>query len=70
MQLGVCLQDNVLWDDLTGEEHLYFYGRLKGLRGKELDKAVLTWLGEVLVFLCVCYLKMKDISILDLVWCT
>ncbi len=31
--MGVCPQDNLLWETLTGEEHLYFYGRLKGLRG-------------------------------------
>jgi len=38
--MGVCPQDNILWDILTAEEHLYFYGRLKNLRGEELKKAV------------------------------
>lgn len=39
-RIGVCPQMNVLWDDLTGEEHLYFFGRLKGLTGEQLDRAV------------------------------
>lgn len=47
LQLGVCPQDNILWDDLTGPEHLYFFGRLKNLRGKELDKEVAYWLDQV-----------------------
>lgn len=29
--LGICPQYNVLFDMLTVEEHLWFYGRLKGL---------------------------------------
>eukprot|EP00753_Platysulcus_tardus_P007431 PLAT152.11.p1 GENE.PLAT152.11~~PLAT152.11.p1 ORF type:complete len:1079 (-),score=645.97 PLAT152.11:106-3342(-) len=37
---GVCPQFDVLWDDLTAAEHLQFYGRLKGLRGKKLSAAV------------------------------
>ncbi|XP_046904791.1 phospholipid-transporting ATPase ABCA1-like isoform X1 [Hypomesus transpacificus] len=28
--LGMCPQHNVLFNDLTVEEHIYFYGRLKG----------------------------------------
>ena len=31
--MGVCPQDNLLWENLTGREHLLFYGRLKGLKG-------------------------------------
>jgi ABC-type multidrug transport system ATPase subunit len=38
--MGVCPQDNVLWEDLTAEEHLLFFGRIKNMRGKELDNAV------------------------------
>ena len=45
--MGVCPQDDCLWDDLTGEEHLRFYGRLKNLRGKELDEQVEYWLQQV-----------------------
>ncbi|KAI8621977.1 P-loop containing nucleoside triphosphate hydrolase protein [Chytriomyces sp. MP71] len=28
--MGICPQFDILWDDLTVEEHLYFYARLKG----------------------------------------
>eukprot|EP00003_Mantamonas_plastica_P028868 TRINITY_DN672_c0_g1_i2.p1 TRINITY_DN672_c0_g1~~TRINITY_DN672_c0_g1_i2.p1 ORF type:complete len:927 (-),score=322.82 TRINITY_DN672_c0_g1_i2:32-2431(-) len=45
--MGVCPQDNILWDDLTGEEHLLFYGRLKNLSGDELSKEVQHCLGQV-----------------------
>ena len=27
----------MLWETLTGREHLQFYGRLKGLSGSSLD---------------------------------
>lgn len=32
--MGVCPQHDLLWEQLTGEEHLLFYGRLKGLKGE------------------------------------
>ncbi|XP_066471023.1 phospholipid-transporting ATPase ABCA1 [Tiliqua scincoides] len=32
--LGVCPQHNVLFDELTVEEHIWFYARLKGLSEK------------------------------------
>ena len=38
--MGVCPQHDLLWEQLTGEEHLLFYGRLKGLRGADLTRAV------------------------------
>jgi len=38
--MGVCPQHDLLWDTLTGREHLLFYGRLKGLTGPELQGAV------------------------------
>jgi ABC-type multidrug transport system ATPase subunit len=31
--MGVCPQHDLLWETLTGREHLLFYGRLKGLEG-------------------------------------
>uniref|UniRef100_A0A3Q3IW89 ABC transporter domain-containing protein n=1 Tax=Monopterus albus TaxID=43700 RepID=A0A3Q3IW89_MONAL len=34
--LGMCPQHNVLFDELTVEEHIYFYGRLKGRSRDEL----------------------------------
>jgi ABC-type multidrug transport system ATPase subunit len=29
--MGVCPQFDILWGELTIEEHLYFYSRLKGV---------------------------------------
>ena len=29
--MGVCPQFDVLWGELSGEEHLLIYGRIKGL---------------------------------------
>ncbi len=31
LNIGVCPQHDILWDDLTVEEHLLFYGRLRGI---------------------------------------
>ncbi|PWZ13877.1 ABC transporter A family member 7 [Zea mays] len=36
--MGVCPQQNLLWETLTGKEHLFFYGRLKNLKGSALMK--------------------------------
>ncbi|CAL4998484.1 unnamed protein product [Urochloa decumbens] len=38
--MGVCPQHDLLWETLTGREHLLFYGRLKNLKSTELLKAV------------------------------
>nr|GEW54428.1 ABC transporter A family member 7-like [Tanacetum cinerariifolium] len=38
--MGVCPQHDLLWERLTGREHLLFYGRLKNLRGITLIQAV------------------------------
>ncbi|KAI9543439.1 hypothetical protein NQZ68_012090 [Dissostichus eleginoides] len=35
--LGMCPQHNVLFNDLTVEEHIYFYARLKGLSRQEVQ---------------------------------
>ncbi|KAL3679377.1 hypothetical protein R1sor_022333 [Riccia sorocarpa] len=48
--MGVCPQHDLLWETLTGEEHLYFYGRLKNLKGAELKNAVETSLKSVNLF--------------------
>jgi ABC-type multidrug transport system ATPase subunit len=34
MHMGVCPQFDILWDELTVEEHLYFYARLRGVSAK------------------------------------
>lgn len=44
---GVCPQDNVLWGDLNGPEHLEFYGLIKNLTGEDLKKEVAFWLDQV-----------------------
>ena len=38
--MGVCPQFDILWEDLTIEEHLYFYARLKGVTKTEEHEAV------------------------------
>uniref|UniRef100_A0A7I4ACZ0 ABC transporter domain-containing protein n=1 Tax=Physcomitrium patens TaxID=3218 RepID=A0A7I4ACZ0_PHYPA len=38
--MGVCPQHDLLWGQLTGREHLLFYGRLKNLKGADLNSAV------------------------------
>lgn len=45
--MGVCPQFDLIWEPLTGREHLLFYGRLKNLKGKELDDAVMHALRSV-----------------------
>lgn len=35
--VGICPQFDILWDDLTVSEHLYFYCRLKGV-SKAMEK--------------------------------
>ncbi|KAJ7993337.1 hypothetical protein DPEC_G00271380 [Dallia pectoralis] len=45
--LGVCPQHNVLFDILTVEEHVWFYGRLKGLTSEEVGKELETLLQDV-----------------------
>jgi ABC-type multidrug transport system ATPase subunit len=34
--MGVCPQHDLIWEQLTGREHLFFYGRLKNLTGTAL----------------------------------
>jgi ABC-type multidrug transport system ATPase subunit len=40
LQMGVCPQFDMLWGDLTGEEHLYFYARLKNVPPSKIRYAV------------------------------
>jgi ABC-type multidrug transport system ATPase subunit len=39
-KIGVCPQFDILWEDLTVEEHLYFYARLKGISAADEASAV------------------------------
>ncbi|KAI1317508.1 hypothetical protein EDD11_008315 [Mortierella claussenii] len=45
--IGVCPQHDILWDDLTVGEHLYFYARLKGVTAADERAAVLASLSAV-----------------------
>ena len=38
--VGVCPQHEILWGDLTCEEHLLFYARLKGVAAKDEKEVV------------------------------
>ncbi|TRY85186.1 hypothetical protein DNTS_030944 [Danionella cerebrum] len=39
-RMGMCPQHNVLFKDLTVEEHIYFFARLKGRSSKEAKKEI------------------------------
>ncbi|KAH9600786.1 hypothetical protein LSM04_005745 [Trypanosoma melophagium] len=43
-EMAICPQHNVLWPELTCQEHLEFFGRIKGLKGAELEDAVMSML--------------------------
>ncbi|RLN46989.1 hypothetical protein BBJ29_006669 [Phytophthora kernoviae] len=45
--LGLCFQHDVLYSELTVEEHLVFYGRVKGYHGAALREEVNTKVKEV-----------------------
>lgn len=39
--LGVCPQVDPVWDEVRGNDHLRFYGRIKGVAEDKLDKTVM-----------------------------
>ncbi|XP_056591567.1 phospholipid-transporting ATPase ABCA1 isoform X2 [Triplophysa dalaica] len=45
--LGVCPQHNVLFDILTVEEHVWFYGRIKGMNKEQVKAEINTLLEDV-----------------------
>lgn len=45
--MGVCPQFDLLWPQLTVEEHLRFYARLKGTPGSVLEKKINEAIEEV-----------------------
>ena len=45
--VGVCPQHEILWPDLTCEEHLLFYARLKGVEHRDEKEVVTQCLEEV-----------------------
>jgi len=46
LNIGICPQHDVLWDDLTVEEHLLFYARLRGV---EAEHGKSTWFSKDLI---------------------
>jgi ABC-type multidrug transport system ATPase subunit len=36
--MGVCTQYDILWETMTGREHLQFFGKLRNLQGKVLEE--------------------------------
>ncbi|KAL5277954.1 ABCA3.2 family protein [Megaselia abdita] len=38
--MGFCPQHNVLFDDMSVRQHIIFFSRLKGVKGKEIDEEV------------------------------
>ncbi|KAJ3221155.1 hypothetical protein HK099_003726 [Clydaea vesicula] len=46
-KIGICPQFDILWDDLTLGEHLYFYARLKGVEISKEKDAVMKCLEQV-----------------------
>lgn len=41
--LGLCPQHNILFDDLTVKEHIYFFSKLKGFAQKEIDEEIVKY---------------------------
>ena len=46
-KLGICMQQDILWPDMSISFHLYFFGRLRGLSGVRLRAAVDTMLSDL-----------------------
>ncbi|XP_049934331.1 ABC transporter A family member 7-like isoform X2 [Nymphaea colorata] len=40
MRMGFCPQYDLIWETLTGREHLLFYARLKNFKGSKLQQVV------------------------------
>ncbi len=45
--IGVCPQDNILFENLTGEEHLIMFAALRGVPDSELDAAAKEMLNKI-----------------------
>ncbi len=38
--LGICMQQDIIWNDVSVEDHLLLFGRLRGLHGIDLRNDV------------------------------
>jgi ABC-type multidrug transport system ATPase subunit len=45
--MGVCPQFDILWDELTAEEHMILYCQIKGVPQQFIDREVKQRLNEV-----------------------
>jgi len=45
--MGTCAQDNLLWDELTGPEHLKFFAGLRRVAKKDIKAHIDFWLKRV-----------------------
>jgi ATP-binding cassette subfamily A (ABC1) protein 1 len=45
--LGICPQHDILYDDLTVEEHIILYGRIKGISIHNLQSEIPGWLASI-----------------------
>lgn len=36
--MGVCPQHDLLWDEMTGREHIEFFARFKGVPEDQIEK--------------------------------
>lgn len=60
LQIGLCPQFDIHWPDMTVEEHLLFYARLKGIKPKYENKLVMRAMKEVQL------LKQRDVQSMNL----
>ena len=42
--VGICPQFDCIWENLTPKEHLFLFGRMKGLKGSDLIESVIYFL--------------------------
>jgi ATP-binding cassette subfamily A (ABC1) protein 3 len=45
--LGICMQQDVIWEDISIRDHLLLFGRLRGLHGQKLQDNVDTMLASL-----------------------
>lgn len=67
--LGLCPQHNILFDDLTVGEHLYFFSKLKGMRGPEIEKEIQKYV-ELLELVPKVRIKDRGVLIILKLFCT
>jgi ABC-type multidrug transport system ATPase subunit len=56
--IGVCPQFDILWKEMTAEEHLRLFARLKGVKNSELDARI----DEILKFVSLLSEKKARVS--------